>query len=270
MLIKRIITAALLISSLLACLFWLPVSAWAIVMLLPLTVGFIEWAKLAQVPTAMAILYAGVNVILSVLALYFHLSVWIYLAALILWMLFVPLWLVVGWQLKSLWLRLPLGFVLLAPVWLALVELRQRGPWWVLLLMAVVWIADSAAYFTGRQFGKHKLAPSISPGKTWEGVLGAIIAVAIYGTIVINVLGSAEFNPYVWAIPMLLLGILMLYLSILGDLFESWIKRLAAVKDSGDLLPGHGGVLDRVDALTATLPIAALILLHGDLLQHIL
>ena len=162
------------------------------------------------------------------------------------------------------------GYIVLLPLWMALVELRERGPWWLLLLMGVVWIADTAAYFSGRRFGKHKLAPSISPGKTWEGVAGAVIAVLVYATIVLLVLNGPRFDPYAWAVPVLILGVVMLYLSILGDLFESWVKRVANVKDSGNILPGHGGMLDRIDALTSTLPIAALILLHADLLQHIL
>lgn len=270
MLIKRIVTAVLLLLGLLACLFWLPNTAWAFVMLLPLTVGFVEWAKLSDLPTSAAVIYALSSAVLAVAVYYLHFAVWLYLVSLLLWLIIVPLWLAVGWQLKSVWWRMPLGFFVLAPMWLALVELREHGPWWVLLVMAVVWIADSAAYFTGQRFGKHKLAPNISPGKTWEGVVGAIMAVIVYGTIVLMVLRGPGFDPYAWALPMLLLAMLMLYLGILGDLFESWIKRLAAVKDSGNLLPGHGGVLDRIDALTAALPVAALILLHADLLRQIL
>ena len=270
MLVKRVMTAALLLLGLLACLFWLPNMAWAAVLLLPMVAGFVEWAKLSGLSTASAVIYALVNISLVIVVYYLQLTVWLYLIALLLWLIIVPMWLAVGWQLKLVWLRLPLGYFVLAPLWLALVELRAHGPWWVLLLMAVVWIADSAAYFTGQRFGKHKLAPNISPGKTWEGVAGAVLAVAVYAVIVLTVLNSTYFNPFVWALPVLLLGMLMLYLGILGDLFESWLKRLAAVKDSGNMLPGHGGILDRIDALTSTLPIAALILLHADLLQHLL
>ncbi len=270
MLIKRIITAAFLLLGLLVSLFWLPKNAWALVLLLPLAAGAGEWAKLSRLSTINTVLYILANIAFAIVVYRYSLSVWLYLAALLLWLIIVPMWLAVGWQLKSFWLRAPLGLVVLVPVWIALVELRDRGPWWVLLLMGVVWIADSAAYFTGRRFGKHKLAPNISPGKTWEGVVGAVFGVAAYCMIVLLVLRSPVFNPYAWTIPILLLGLLMLYLGILGDLFESWIKRVAAVKDSGTLLPGHGGVLDRIDALAATLPIAALILLHADWFQQIL
>jgi phosphatidate cytidylyltransferase len=118
----------------------------------------------------------------------------------------------------------------------------------------VVWTADVAAYFAGRAFGRHKLAPEISPGKTWEGVIGAALAVSVYWSLVAALVpefGSHFVSGLVWVL-------LLTVASIQGDLFESWMKRLAGLKDSGRLLPGHGGLLDRVDALTSTLPFAAL------------
>jgi phosphatidate cytidylyltransferase len=129
--------------------------------------------------------------------------------------------------------------------------------------MATVWIADSAAYFAGSAYGRHKLAPAISPGKTWEGVLGAWIAVTLYGLILCWAKG---LNLW-WVVG--LWGITLL--SIMGDLFESLLKRQAGLKDSGSILPGHGGVLDRIDGLLPALPVAAfafhlplyLDLLHG-------
>ena len=120
--------------------------------------------------------------------------------------------------------------------------------------MGVVWVADTAAYFAGRRFGRRKLAPEVSPGKTWEGVWGALAAVVIYWLALSALLPDHEMHlvvGLVWVLWMLLL-------SVVGDLFESWMKRVAGVKDSGGLLPGHGGLLDRVDGLTATLPLAAL------------
>jgi phosphatidate cytidylyltransferase len=145
--------------------------------------------------------------------------------------------------------RAVVGVVVLVPTWAALLYLHARGPGVLLGVMAVVWIADTAAYFAGRQFGRHKLAPAISPGKTWEGVAGAFAALAIYA----GVLSRLAAMPL---LSLLLMVSGLLYLSILGDLFESWIKRLSGMKDSGDILPGHGGVLDRIDAMTSTLPIA--------------
>jgi phosphatidate cytidylyltransferase len=142
------------------------------------------------------------------------------------------------------------GWVVLMPAWLALVSLRRVSPLLVLALVATVCIADSAAYLVGKRFGRHKLAPLISPGKTWEGVLGAAAAVTLYGTVLCLV-----FELGLWTL-VGLWGVTVL--SIVGDLFESLLKRQAGLKDSGTSLPGHGGVLDRIDGLTAVLPLAAL------------
>lgn len=269
MLRERILTAVLLIGGFLACLFWLPAPAWAVVVLLPLTIGAWEWAKLSDFSTALKYTFVFANLLAAGTIYVLEAAQLAYLAAAVLWLVVVPLTLAYGWQLKSVALRIPLGMLVLVPLWVALVELRTHGPEMVLMLMAVVWIADSAAYFTGRRFGKHKLAPTISPGKTWEGVVGAALALAIYLVIILSTLQSATFDARAWLLPASLLGGLMLYLSIIGDLFESWIKRVAGAKDSGNILPGHGGVLDRIDALTSTLPIAALVLLHADILQLI-
>ena len=124
----------------------------------------------------------------------------------------------------------------------------------VLLIMAVIVISDSAQYYTGRAFGKRPLAPAISPGKTWEGVIGALAAVMVYG-IVIGAIAPGYPGQLLAG---LLWAAVLTGVSIEGDLFESWMKRLAGLKDSGALLPGHGGLLDRVDALCSTVPLAAL------------
>jgi phosphatidate cytidylyltransferase len=129
----------------------------------------------------------------------------------------------------------------------------------MLAVMALVWVADIAAYFAGRAFGRHKLAPAISPGKTWEGVAGAIAGVLIYGAAVLSYSPLAGKLPLPTAALAALL-VLLTAVSVMGDLFESLLKRQAGIKDSSQLLPGHGGVLDRIDALTSTLPVAALIL----------
>jgi phosphatidate cytidylyltransferase len=132
-------------------------------------------------------------------------------------------------------------------------------------MMAIVWIADTAAYFAGRRFGRRKLAPSISPGKTWEGVYGALAAVAIYALLLLPFAAAAGYTRPLDAIAAAIwvgLALLLTGLSIIGDLFESQVKRQRGVKDSGGILPGHGGVLDRIDALTAAMPPAALIAHH--------
>lgn len=157
------------------------------------------------------------------------------------------------------------GWIVVWPTWFALVVLREVSPWLLLALAALVWAADIAAYFAGKRFGKHKLAPAVSPGKTWEGVAGGMAGVAAYG-IVLSVVAarwptpiSSLFEPAAGVATILaMLGLVAV--SIVGDLFESWMKRGAGLKDSSRLLPGHGGILDRIDALTSTLPVAALAL----------
>lgn len=146
------------------------------------------------------------------------------------------------------------GIVTTFIAWLGLVVLKRLhgGEWLIIWLFAVIWAADIGAYFAGRRFGKRKLAPAISPGKTWEGVAGGValaLAVAILG----GLLGAL---PVSWAV---LLMAILVPVSIVGDLFESAVKRSVHVKDSGGLLPGHGGVLDRIDSMLTTLPLLALL-----------
>lgn len=153
-------------------------------------------------------------------------------------------------------LELLQGFVVLLPAWAALVTLHgagDTGPLRVLLLLVLIWGADSAAYFAGRRFGRHKLAPHVSPGKTWEGAAGAALGGALCALLFWRVLpGQAGLGFW--------LGICLMVtaVSIVGDLYESLVKRRAGMKDSGTLLPGHGGVLDRIDSLTAAAPIFVL------------
>jgi phosphatidate cytidylyltransferase len=144
------------------------------------------------------------------------------------------------------------GWLVLFPTWFALMDFHAMRPALLFGLMAVVAAADIGAYFAGRAFGRHKLAPSISPGKTWEGVVGGLLAVALYGALWL-LLESTLTVPF----PGFILLLAMASLSVVGDLFESWLKRQAGIKDSGHILPGHGGVLDRIDGLTSALPLAA-------------
>lgn len=259
----RVITAAVLLPLFVGGMFFLPAGWWAVLLLPLLLAGAREWAALAgfgrsaQWGFCLLVLVTGVPVLLG--AHYFDLAAieqaayWLSVAF---WLVCAPLWLRSGWRVRQPLLLGLTGWLLIVPTWLALVRL-QAMPWVLLAVLGVVWIADSAAYFAGRAWGRHKLAPSISPGKTWEGVAGAAAAVAVYHALVWYfgfrgvMLGTG--------IAAALLVACLLPLSIIGDLFESWIKRQAGVKDSGTLLPGHGGVLDRIDALTSTLPLAALV-----------
>lgn len=162
------------------------------------------------------------------------------------------------------WLAL-LGCVLLLAAWLALVELRARGAMFLLSLLALVWTADIAAYFGGRAWGRSKLAPAISPGKTRAGAWSALVATLLYAAVCV---AAAPRVPNYFSLiqlrfgwgGLLLVVVVLLLLAIAGDLFESLLKRSAGVKDSGALLPGHGGILDRIDALLPVLPFALLLL----------
>ena len=153
---------------------------------------------------------------------------------------------------------------LLSAGWVALNSLLLRGVAWLVSLLAIVWVADIAAYFSGRALGRHKLAAHISPGKTWEGVYGALAFVTLTALAVHRLWPQARLwsnrvmTELGWPLALLCLWIVVA-LSIIGDLFESLLKRQAQVKDSGSLLPGHGGVLDRIDATLPALPAAVLI-----------
>jgi phosphatidate cytidylyltransferase len=181
---------------------------------------------------------------------------WLYVPAAAFWLFVAPCWLRRRWRLPRSLLGVAIGLLLILPTWLALVQLRQAGALALIAIMAVVWLADIAAYFFGRAFGRHKLAPAISPGKTWEGAAGGALAVVVYGFALAPSLPGVLADNF----PLLLLVLIVLTaISVMGDLFESLLKRLAGLKDSSNVLPGHGGVLDRIDSLTSTLPLVALV-----------
>ena len=259
MLKTRVLTVLLLLPLFLAALFLLPETGWALLMLGVVLIGAREWSKISAFSGFQGWLYVLLTLFIG-LALLPESSrsanLVLYGMAFLFWTLLVPLWLRNQWRARQWTIMALIGWVVLIPTWLALVELRTIGPELLLGLLAVVWVADTAAYFAGRKFGRHKLAPAISPGKTWEGVAGAFLGVTLYGLAWgMWDSSSVPFNSGLWR-GVLLLWILTLF-SILGDLFESWMKRVAGLKDSGRILPGHGGVLDRIDALTAVLPLAA-------------
>lgn len=266
MLKTRIYTVLVLLPLLLAALFYAPNALWAALLVVFLLAGSWEWGALAGWPhvgrTVFAVVLMGVALVLwltdGVHVPFGRNVATVALAvSLLFWLTAVPLWLARGWRVQSPLALALAGAIVLLPTWLALVRLQ---PWPVVLLtlMGIVWISDTAAYFAGRRWGRRKLAASISPGKTWEGVFGATVAVALYCAVA-NMSGLAA-HPLLQGATGCGVFLLLMALGIEGDLFESWVKRTAGVKDSGSLLPGHGGVLDRVDALTASMPAAALLL----------
>lgn len=212
-----------------------------------------EWARLCRLSQASALLYAAaVAVVFGALVGYGEPAVRLaFTVAAAFWVIIVPLWLARGVKPEQRVALVLAGFVVLVPAALALAGLPPAAALGVLVL---VWVADTAAYFVGRAWGRRKLAPAISPSKTWEGAWGGIAGAVAYAIIGGTFLTGVGAWP-VYAVVALVLGVI----SIVGDLFESAAKRQAGVKDSGTLLPGHGGILDRVDSASAVLPIAALL-----------
>ena len=274
MLRTRVLTAIALLALFVGLLFYAPAPVWAGFAAAIVALAGWEWSRLCGLGSGGRLAWLAVSAAaLGGAALAFWRVPATQFAegaratfgiALAFWLFVAPVWMALRVR-PAPWLAALVGWVVLLPLWAALVVLREAGPWVLLGAAAVVWVADIAAYFVGRRFGQHRLAPAISPGKTWEGVAGAVVAVIAYG-VLLGVLAGADPGPLAmftgagaW------LGLVALVvvtaLSIEGDLFESWMKRLAGRKDSSSLLPGHGGVLDRIDALAPTLPFAALLVL---------
>lgn len=257
MLKQRIITALFLLPMALGAIFLLDNQWFALAMAVPVLLGAWEWSNLMGVtqPAHRAAVVASVAAGILLVSLFdFQ---WVVLAG--------ALWWVVGFSLVrqypqgvGLWSAQNrmwgIGLLLLIPAWQGLVYLQglADGSWWVLYAMLLVWGADTGAYFAGRSFGKRKLAPDVSPGKTLEGLAGGValtsavaLLVALFSSTA-QTMGVAGF---------LFISVLSVLASVVGDLFESMAKRHRGVKDSSQLLPGHGGVLDRIDSITAAVPV---------------
>jgi phosphatidate cytidylyltransferase len=269
MLKTRVITALVLLALFLPAVFFLPPFGWALFAAVIAGLGAWEFGRLASfsqpanivcgvVVAALCVGLTQSNPDLLAGGAMSPLTRAILAASALFWLLVAPFWLRYKWRLQASMWALPVGLLLIVPTWIALVVLWRLGPLVLFLVMALVWIADIAAYFTGRAFGRHKLAPAISPGKTWEGAWGAIAGVMLYGMGVLLLGGIANVSVAAAVVVLPLLT----FISIEGDLFESLLKRQAGLKDSSGLLPGHGGVLDRIDSLTSTLPLAALLLTY--------
>lgn len=268
MLKTRIITAAVLLPVVLAALFFLPANLWILFCAALLGFAAWEWQRLAAmsgwqakcypllVPAVFLLVWYGFSV---------EMQIGLIFASAAFWVVAVPIWLRAKWVLSRAGnLNALLGLAVLVPAAMAMVILHPDGTT-LLSIMLVAWIADTFAYFTGKTFGRNKLAPSISPGKSWEGVYGGALAVVIYVQLLPKpfvllqetVLGSPLGQALLW----LLIALVLTAVSVMGDLLESLFKRQINLKDSSNLLPGHGGVLDRIDSLLAILPVSAAIYL---------
>jgi phosphatidate cytidylyltransferase len=278
MLLARILTAAAALIVLVGAAWLAPALLFDLILLVIVALALREWMLLLKVRSAqatasacglVAIGLAGVTAVPTVMAAASGTGVGplpLYILATLIWLMAVPM---------SLARLAPLGghgvagrflaFMLCLACWLALIQADGLGKGFLLSVLLLVWVADTAAYFAGRAFGRHKLAPAISPGKTREGVVGAVLAnlVLAAGLAQAGLVSSA--NPagtlfsmlqinLGWPL-MLLITVLLTLVSVAGDLYESLLKRACGVKDSGRLLPGHGGVLDRVDAALAVFPV---------------
>jgi phosphatidate cytidylyltransferase len=252
---KRIATATVLAAVLLVVVLWLPPSATVVVLTALVLAGGWEWSGFLRLRTsgARAVYVAALGALLPT-------AWWLtdttagrntFLAVAVCWWVVALCWIVFAPRRVAPWSAALAGALALVPAWLGLVRLRldlSQGAQWVLFSLILVWVADIGAYFFGRRFGRLRLAPDVSPGKTWEGVLGGVGASAV-----VAVIGSAWFHlPLGTFVPLCLAAVSF---SIVGDLTESLLKRFAGVKDSGTLFPGHGGVMDRMDSVTGAVPV---------------
>ncbi len=278
MLKQRVITALVLLALLLPALF--ASSAWPFMALTVILIAAAawEWGRLNGVPSWLA--WTGALMCLMACAWAEHAG-WVRMAPPLIWLIAGAMWVLLGaWMLQrgvsgwSLWpkgSRWGAGLVLLVLAWIAMAQAHQRGVNFLLSVLVLVWAADVFAYFFGKALGgrwiKTKLAVTISPGKSWEGVMGGMLGVLLVALVwaeVDQALAPADLSLFslLWtkgwwvALPALLF---MAAMSVVGDLVESLVKRNAGMKDSSGLLPGHGGVLDRIDALLPTLPLAMML-----------
>jgi phosphatidate cytidylyltransferase len=250
----RIATAGVLIALLLVVL-WLPPIATVVALTGMLLAGAWEWSAFLREPTP-AIRWSYVLLVAAALPLTWWLArlpggTRTVLMVAVIWWIIALAWVIFAPRRAARWSAALAGLLALVPAWLALMRLRldlPRGAEWTLFVLILVWVADIGAFFFGRRFGKKRLAPEVSPGKTWEGALGGFAVSAL-----VAVAGSGWFGvaPVVF-VPLCLIAVAF---SIVGDLTESLLKRFAGMKDSGTLFPGHGGVMDRIDSVTGAAPV---------------
>ncbi len=251
---QRVTTALVLVSVFLVLVFWLPNPWFALALAIVVLAGAMEWSALVKLDGGLrqSSWLLAFCIMLVVAWLYREQSTPFLLAMGSIW------WLVAFWRLSSfpaapepVLIRTLAGVMALIPAWAALVHLHQADVPLLIALFLVVWLADTGAYFCGRALGRRKLAPLISPGKTIEGAVGGIVSVAVFATVAALWVGLNLTCSVAW----IAICVITAAISVVGDLWESKMKRIVGVKDSGTLLPGHGGVLDRIDSVTAAAPV---------------
>lgn len=276
MLKQRILSAIVLILAVFAVLFYFPPFYFALALGAVIVLAIWEWTQFPQLKSTLLRglitvisaallflwLYSGLNE-LVIGRVFLQSSEFLLLISVIWWLITISLIAlyprsIARWG-RNIVAQILFAFVTLIPFFVGVLSLRlsqytldpYHGVVLLLYVFVLVWAADSGAYFAGRQFGKHKLAPKVSPGKTWQGVLGGLVTAAIFAWLFL------QFTQINGAIPLsefILLSVVTVAISIVGDLTESMFKREAGIKDSSQLIPGHGGILDRIDSLTAAVP----------------
>jgi len=264
MLYQRILTAIPLAAFVFWIIFFQPTSVFLYFVLFIIFISAYEWAKLSAVKNIY--IRSAYAVVITV----FTWSIYQYAADYILWSISVAVmwWFSITFYLKIArpkpvnsdlkFDKLFIAFIVLPAAAFAMLEIHSlqitldgQGPAWLFYALSLVWVADIGAYFSGKKFGKHKLAPHISPGKTREGLFGAVITTSLY-----TLLASYYFELGTdKAVLLVLLSVIVTFISVSGDLYLSFLKREAGLKDSGNILPGHGGILDRIDSVLAAMPV---------------
>jgi len=267
---QRILTALVLAPIMIGGIFYLPLAQFKLFIAAIVTLGAWEWANLSGVKMQVGrIAYAGIVAgliwLIEFEGLVQEIDV-LYLA--LIWWILAFLLVAAHPKLKGVWstpvVRMLMGLAILVPMWVGFVQIKSYpfNDYLIMYVMLVVWGADVGAYFAGRTFGKHKLAATVSPGKTWEGVYGGLattFVIALGGGYLLEEKAGLSLDMTQWAL-LVVITLAITFVSVVGDLIESMVKRHRGIKDSSNLLPGHGGIMDRIDSMTAALPMFALAL----------
>ncbi|MCK5480497.1 MAG: phosphatidate cytidylyltransferase [Gammaproteobacteria bacterium] len=261
MLKARLISAAVMVPLVVTGVLYLSTDVFALILGLILAAGLWEWSRLVPLHGMTARL-AYVTVVLLLIGLLWQVRPETYLGPILIaavaWWLWVLYWVTrpqIGTLVSPLTssLKMAAGVLVIVPAWVALVVLHgndNNGPVLVLIVLVMTWLADSGAYFAGKQWGRTRLAPIVSPGKTREGVYGGLLASLVFAAVA----GGFYSHSYKWTLAFMLVSLLAMMFSVVGDLLESLMKRQSGIKDSGSIIPGHGGILDRIDSMVAAAP----------------